>query len=263
MRKTNPISPPGDGRLGVRLCEQSQFATPDRQAGSRPEPSVRNKPNRPESIMQNKASLPAGPGGGGRTPIVRNKPNSEGCRAGTPNLRRANRAKRSQFLDCGLRIADWRQTCAGRPIVRNEPNSGWCRVGRGQGGVGGRANVRNKPNFSGRPWPRRAKCARRTQFPASQAPWNVRFEPNPRLRRAGRGRKGAGRGGKCAKRTQFPATPGGRGRGGGGRGAIVRNKANSEQVGRDTPPFHYSIIPPFQPDGNCAKRIFRHRGAYL
>jgi hypothetical protein len=69
----------------------------------------------------------------------------------------ANRAKRSQFLDFGLRIADWGQTC------------------------GATAD--------------------------------------------------------CAKRTQFQTMPGGR-----GLGAIMRNEANSEQVGRGRPTHEETIM---------------------
>jgi hypothetical protein len=63
-------------------------------------------------------------------PIVQNEPNF----AGRPEPRRAKCAKRTQFLDCGLWIADWGPTCGGTParrpaasglrgpIVQNEPN---------------------------------------------------------------------------------------------------------------------------------------------
>jgi hypothetical protein len=67
--------------------------------------------------------------------------------------------------------------------------------------------------------------AKQTQFggarPGSQDA-NVQNEPNCS------GRPGARRT-RCAKRTQFPA-------------------------GRDTPPFQYSIIPPFRSNADCAKR---------
>jgi hypothetical protein len=55
-----------------------------------------------------------------------------------------NRAKRTQFP-------------VGRAAVRTNP-------------IWWGSNVRNEPNSSGRPGPRRAKCAKRTQFPAGQEP---------------------------------------------------------------------------------------------
>ncbi len=62
-------------------------------------------------------------------------------------------AKQSQFLDCGLWIADCgagtdlSPPARGRRIVQNEPNFRRGRVGRGSGG---RGNVRNKANFASR-----------------------------------------------------------------------------------------------------------------
>ncbi len=79
---------------------------------------------------------------------------------GTPAcsaLRRTKRAKRTQFLDCGLRILDcgFRDACGlppqarRRPIMQNEPNlpSG---TGRGEapGALNAGANAQNEPNLA-------------------------------------------------------------------------------------------------------------------
>ena len=96
--------------------------------------------------------------------------------------------------------------------------------------------ARNGPDFKLHTWPK-ALRAKRTQF--------------------GGGR--TARGVDCAKRSQFLdcglrigdrlavgrlACP--------GKDKMCKTKPIS--AGRDTPPFHCSIIPPFQPDTDCAKR---------
>ncbi len=64
-------------------------------------------------------------------------------------------------------------------------------------------------------------------------------EPNSRRGRLGWAHRGVGRGANRAKRTQFA-------------GESCETKPTSG--GRDTPPFHYSIIPPSQSDAYRAKR---------
>ncbi len=182
-----------------------------------------------------------------------------GSRCPTHEEPRDNRAKQSQFATrrAGVGGTDAAKQSqvpggagqegapgawdAGRN-VRNKPNcpkrgtevvsrQGW--MGRGPGD--GTSILQNEPNSADRPGPRRAKCAKRTQFGPS------------RLGRAPSRRT------KDAKQTQFSAAeiphhsniplfqrsnP----------MAIVRNKANwpPGAVGGDTPLFQYSIIPPFQ-----------------
>ncbi len=138
---------------------------------------------------------------------------------------KANRAKRTQFFDCGLRILDcgFRKACGpppecAQPGCTNKPN--WAEP-----------IMRNKPNSAGRPGPRRAKRAKRSQLPeaghrggVSIADCGLRIEDGPAaerpLRPAASGLRGPvvqtnpiGRsqhakrtqfsGVKCAKRTQF------------------------------------------------------------
>ena len=101
------------------------------------------------------APAPSPPG-----PIVRNEPNL----AGRPEPRRAKCAKRTQFGPRGQALAG--------PNVRNEPNFGEissfkCEAGRPGGLRAQGPIVQNEAKLAGpapRPGPRRAKCAKRTQF---------------------------------------------------------------------------------------------------
>ncbi len=102
-----------------------------------------------------------------------------GCR---PAGRKVQNEPNSSIADCGLRIADWVQTCGGTPPVR--PAASCLR----------RPTVQNEPNFAGRPGSRRARRTKRTQFPARPGGMgppgrgtNARNEADSRLRREGRG----------------------------------------------------------------------------
>ncbi len=96
--------------------------------------------------------------------------------AGAGRRQRAKDAKRTQFLDCGFGIED--RPTAGHPLRPACPGAEWACEG---------CNAQNEPNSAGRPGPGRAKCAKRTQFPAMRG-----------------GTKPGGRGmrSNCAKRTQ-------------------------------------------------------------
>ncbi len=197
---------------------------------------------------------------------MRDKPNwVEGAGAPEGEIRKTNpipapaadRAKRTQF---GL---GWAGPGSERRKMQNEPNSWRHRAGRGYGGVGRGAKVQNEPNFAtsgrnraGTPNPRSGR-GRLYEEPIAQNKAKlgqdgasggrrvregsrVRNEPNFRLRRVGRGRRGdegercktnpirpledGGRepvlslpkerppheepsGTKCAERTQFPGVP--------------------------------------------------------
>jgi len=123
-----------------------------------------------------------------------------------------------------------------------------------------------------------ARCAKQTQFASeglvrrgtnkanppgarpivrNKANWRVLAEPTARcvvrtLRTWGTGRQGGANG---AKQTQFPAGPGGTGPGGRGASGFVQTNPIPARRAAATPPrFQYSIIPPFQPDGNRAKQ---------
>jgi hypothetical protein len=97
-----------------------------------------------------------------------------------------------------------------------------------------------------------AYCAKQTQFAAAGRgrpsprpealtlpPTGQMCETKPICPATPRGTRPEGRGtkGKCAKRTQFQTMPGGR-----GLGAIMRNEANSEQVGRGRPTHEETIM---------------------
>jgi len=165
---------------------------------------------------------------------VQNKPNfpPRGALAG------ANRAKRTQFLDCGL----------GPDLRRDTP---WGLPPRPR-----RANRAKRSQFAGAvSGPGWADCAKRTQFgewtgwtrgpvvqtkPVSRHGLSCERKPiSPSRARAGANR---------AKRTQFRQP----GRGLGDEGQTC--KTNPILSGQDTPSFHYSIIPPFQSDADCAER---------
>jgi hypothetical protein len=123
-----------------------------------------------------------------------------------------NRAKQSQFLDCGLRILQNEANLERGSGFRDQGSATWhptpdpCPL----------AFVRNEPNSTARPGPRRAKCAKRTQF---APPWARRrgvkdakrsqFAPGVR-KWARTGRTGAPAGTDYAKRTQ--SAPGGPGK---------------------------------------------------
>jgi len=135
-----------------------------------------------ERNAQNEPNFPGGAGWppSPPKPIVRNeaKLGLAGV-SGGPRVGEAYCAKRSQFAG--------RSACQTKPIVQSEAN------------------------FSGQPWPRRTKCAKRTQFPPSRAPGNTRLCKTKPISRPWRERTGVGRGKApvaaevdCAKRTQFP-----------------------------------------------------------
>jgi hypothetical protein len=109
------------------------------------------------------------------------------------------------------------RSCKTNPIPRR------CRLGRGHGGGGRGAIVQNEPNLPGRPGPRRAKCAKRTQFPAASGGTRRR----PYLGRL------------CETNPISPA-----GAGLGGRRANVQNEANLRRTGYPIISlFYYSTIP--------------------
>ncbi len=126
-------------------------------------------------------------------PIVQNEPNS----AGRLPPRRTKGAKRTQFVDCGLWIAD----CGlGTDLRRDAPRAP-CRL-----------------------LPAQANCAKRTQFCRSpRVPEGETYKTNPISGTAGRD-GAAGAWDKRAKRSRFPATPGGAGPGDKGRN--VQNEPN-------------------------------------
>jgi hypothetical protein len=138
---------------GVKCAKRTQFATTAQGLAG--------------LIVRNKANFPPGrsPAGachakqsqfasGARKTIAK----ASGLDAGAPK-RHSSR----------LGTPAARRTIAG-PIVQNEPNFRRCRVGRGPRAVGHGANVQNEPNLAGRRRFRRAKCAKRTQFPAAEVP---------------------------------------------------------------------------------------------
>ena len=148
-----------------------------------------------------------------------------------------NEAKFGRDRVSGQRAILHDETFAGKWNVRNEPNFGAdfrCKVS------GVERVVRNEPNSArsgqGR-FPRQAKDAKRTQFPAMPG------GPRPQ----GRGTRGecakrtqfavchAGAGGtNRAKRSQFPAGPGGTApQGRGTRGQMCKTKPISSDVRRD------------------------------
>jgi hypothetical protein len=132
----------------------------------------------------------------------------------------ANRAKQSQFLPeqqegqvfCGkgvmvnctsdrprqnkANLQTWKQRMARITRMNEEGETGQIRV---------MSVIRGSRTFSWRP---QATLAKQSQF-AAGAGWdegreaNVQNKPNSRRRRAGRGRRGVGRGANCAKRSQF------------------------------------------------------------
>jgi hypothetical protein len=182
-------------------------------------------------IVRNKANFGRAPGNGrGRLGPPRAKCAKRTQFAAEPGGldlgdegHRCDHAKQSQSFDCRFGIADWIQSCAGTPSLRFPASR-----------------------------PRGRLCETNPFGPACAG-------PDPRWA-------------KDAKQTQFPATPGGtRAEGRRGVGAIVRNKPNLggrpgpqrakcakrtqvRGVGRrvEYPPFHYSVIPPFQFDADCA-----------
>jgi hypothetical protein len=186
---------------------------------------------------------------------------------------------------CGFWIADWGDRLpAGRPIVPNKPNFRPCAAGRGLGGWGPRASVRNELNLplgrcraracpelaEGTPNPQRAKDnrAKQSQFrrwPSEcQIPTgtevmseptrnvSVRNKANSRQGRAGRG-PGAWDARQMRQTNPIPTTmPIGRSA---FPGQIVRNKPNCPKRGTkavsavaavESPLFQCSIIPVFQ-----------------
>ncbi len=151
-----------------------------------PERIVRNEPNFPVDGTAAVGSLPASRPSGIGPPSVgcTNKPNS--CHYADPEIGvpgRANRAKQTQFLDCGLWIADSGRTCGGTPAPLP------CCLGPV------RANSAKRSQFSaGRPGSRRQKCAKRTQFgPAGwgKAPGRRKMRNKPNLPSAAQGPRGS------------------------------------------------------------------------
>ena len=126
---------------------------------------------------------------------MRNKANLEGCRAGTPNLPRANCAKQSQtwgrLEHVGKGVIACRGGFAGKWIVRNKPNlpelvrviSACERNGYGnlRRSVGREKQSQFRPtgpcesrslggSRARTPNPRRARGAKQTQFPVAGIP---------------------------------------------------------------------------------------------
>jgi len=199
-------------------------------------------------------------------PTAQNKPNfrdratgtrgncakqTQFCRADRPEPR-ADHAKQSQFLDCGLRIGDeptavrakqsqfrpgWAGGAARGTACTNKAN--FSRQGRRGGSCaeqtqfGGRI-VRNKPNFGAMPPETEADCAKQTQFGwrgrrvRSRASENAQNEP--RLRRWWK------KSGEDAQPTKSR------------RGRMCETKP----IGQGN--THCSSIPPFQSDGCRAKQ---------
>ncbi len=178
---------------------------------------------------------------------------------------KANRAKRTQFFDCGFRKACGPPPECARPGCTNKPN--WAEP-----------IMRNKPNSAGRPGPRRAKRAKRSQF----------FNCGLRISDCGLGtdlRRDAGPA-ACrlqpteAKRRKTNPIPGGAGwdevwgpmmqneanlslrvrkwaRTGGReppRGSIVQNKPNFRRAGRGRRSSFPAPRPSGLPRAGCAKQ---------
>jgi hypothetical protein len=186
---------------------------------------------------------------GAPRPIVRNEPNLETCRAGTPNLPRANYAKQSQTW-AGWDI--WGTAHPERPIMQNEANFQIADCGpRSQPGLT-ILWIGDRP-AAGRPLRPVASGLRGPVVQTNPIGWRQSCETNP-IWRAYRARQsqlppGRSRAGTpnprrvdYAKRSQF-----------GGRD--MRNEPNFGRGGRREPPsFQYSIIPPFRSNADCAKR---------
>jgi hypothetical protein len=167
--------------------------------------------------------LAAGASGGlpAQGPIAQNEPNLPGGagRDGASGTWDAGQMRKTNPISAVAAV--------GSPRYSSIPSFQSSGAGRG-------AIVQNEPNSAGRPGPRRAKCAKRTQFPAGPGG----------TRPGGRGTRV-----KCAKRTQFPAAeiphhssiplfqrsnlmP------------IVQNEPNFRRPRYPTiPVFHYSNVP--------------------
>jgi hypothetical protein len=186
-------------------------------------PIMRNEPNLPpdrpagpplEAIMQNEPNLPS------------DRP--EGTRA--RSFDRVERAKRTQFP--GDPAWDGGRLCKTNPIsgaiVRNKANFG--PDGRGAPGWGRACETKPiLPRGWGRP---RAIVQNEANLPPAgrqSRRSDQSCETNP-ISRQGRV---------------------GRGLGDGGRGGTVQTNPIGQE---NTPPFHYSIVPPSQSDANRAKR---------
>ena len=173
-RQTNPISESGPAGTGADRARRTQFPA---GPGGR-EANVRNKPN---------SHPPRGIGGASPTQpgaqLRQTNPIPPGRQVGrVPG--RGNRAKQSQFLDCGLGDG----LPVGPPIVRNKPN--W-------------------PTALG---PRRAIRAEQTQFPGGDGETRSERAKQTLFRIADR----PGSGTDSARQTQFSAAPGATGPGGRG-----------------------------------------------
>jgi len=121
--KTNPICPPAPRRTRPpgpasrgNCAKRTQFPGRPEGRGTRANRAKRTqfaaeRQGRPSSRPEALAMPPR------RGAIAPNKPNS--CHYADPEIGvpgRVNRAKRSQFFDCGLRIADSGQPCGGTPL---------------------------------------------------------------------------------------------------------------------------------------------------
>jgi len=240
-RKTKPIlGNRGDEGRGLScktnpICRSRQRAGVGRLCGTNPispvgqGPGGRNARNKPDSSIADWGQPCHGTpalrlaASGPRGPIVRNKPNSVGSNVqNEPNFRQGH-------------------ACETNPISGNRPNRGV-----------GCTNKANSPraNRDGR-WPAGPDVLCHRGQPC---------ETNPisRRGRAGRGLGDAGRG-VWYKQTQFlPLCRSGDRRSREGKSCETKPIPG----GQDIPSFQYSIIPPFQSDGDCAKRSqFRTRQA--
>jgi hypothetical protein len=197
--------------------------------------------------MRNKANSPPGRPGG--RSIVQNKANfgQPSWRPGVDCAKRSqlaggNRAKRTQFRPSAREWA----LAAGAPegkLCKTKPISG-------QPGGWERPIVRNKANLAGRPGPRRANCAKRSQFPAGRdTPTIPIFHYSSIPVRC-----------RLCKTKPIPAGPGGMGPR--ERGAIVQNEPNfGERTGRGREPVvQTKPICPTRTEIGTGRRSHQRRG---
>jgi hypothetical protein len=176
--KTNPICPAGPGSTGpegrgtsAKRAKRTQFLDCGFQiadstrthAGTPPAACLGAEGATERRNAQNEANFRRSASGPGEQNVQNEAKLGQDRTSGWRHIRKANCAKRSQFLDCGLRIQDRPAPGHGvrpatpalrGPIVQNEPN---LPVGAGGMGPQGRGT--------------RAKCAKRTQFCRSAGPW--------------------------------------------------------------------------------------------